>query len=327
MKRFALYLLLLALLPASALAQVLAPEYTVREWSIHDQKAVFATVESRNVVPARVRINGTIATLSVREGDEVKQGQVLGVVADRKIALQIGGLDSRIAATDAQITQSRTELGRVKALVPSGSASQSSLDKAQSAYDVAFNSRKALVAEREVLSRQIAEGRVLAPVTGRVLSVPVTAGTVVMPGEALATVAEGDFVLRLEIPERHARYVHKGDTVTLDAPEVSAAAAPTGTIVKVYPEINDGRVRADASVKGIGDYFVGERVRVWIAVDSRRAIAVPAGYVAHRFGMDFVRVKTPSGEMIEAPVRLGQTTPEGPEILSGLKAGDVVVRP
>ena len=59
MKRFALYLLLLALLPASALAQVLAPEYTVREWSIHDQKAVFATVESRNVVPARVRINGT----------------------------------------------------------------------------------------------------------------------------------------------------------------------------------------------------------------------------------------------------------------------------
>ena len=34
-----------------------------------DEKAVFATVESANVVPARARIGGTVVQLAVRQGD------------------------------------------------------------------------------------------------------------------------------------------------------------------------------------------------------------------------------------------------------------------
>ena len=43
----------------------------------------------------------------------------------------------------------------------------------------------------------------------------------------------------------------------------------------VYPEIQGGRVVADVDVSGLGDYFVGERTRVYIDAGKRRAIVVP----------------------------------------------------
>ena len=68
----------------AALAQ---ETFTVAPKTVADEKAVFATVESANVVPARARIGGTVVELAVKEGDEVKQGQVVATVGDEKLAL------------------------------------------------------------------------------------------------------------------------------------------------------------------------------------------------------------------------------------------------
>jgi len=56
--------------------------YLVRPSMVADEKAVFATVQSANVVPARARIGGTIVELKVRQGDHVEQGQVIATVSD-----------------------------------------------------------------------------------------------------------------------------------------------------------------------------------------------------------------------------------------------------
>ena len=81
---------LLALLTQRALA---ADNFTVAPTTVADEKAVFATVESANVVPARARIGGTVAQLSVKEGDKVNQGQVVATVGDDKLVLQMKSLD------------------------------------------------------------------------------------------------------------------------------------------------------------------------------------------------------------------------------------------
>ena len=52
----------------------------------------------------------------------------------------------------------------------------------------------------------------LAPVAGRVLTVPLTKGTVVLNGEPIATIGEQPFMLRLRVPERHAVSLKVGDT-------------------------------------------------------------------------------------------------------------------
>lgn len=67
-------------------------------------------------------------------------------------------------------------------------------------------------------------------------------------------------------------------------------------------------------------------MRVWISGGDRQTIIVPEDYVATRFGLDYVKVRDVS-KTLEVPVQRGQMMTEGFEILSGLKDGDVLVRP
>jgi RND family efflux transporter MFP subunit len=319
---------LLILLTHSARA---ADSFTVKPTAVADEKAVFATVESANVVPARARIGGTVAQLSVKEGDKVAQGQVVAIVGDDKLALQMKSLDAQIAGLDAQLAQTQNDLTRAEDLFAKGTIPKTRFDEARTAFNVANNAHRARVAERAVVEQQLSEGKVLAPTAGRVLKVLVTVGTVILPGEPVASIAERNFVLRLRVPERHARFLKAGDTVRVDSAELGASGAKFGTIRLVYPQIEEGRVVADAEVAGLGDYFVSERIRVWVAAGERTSIIVPASFIVTRFGIDYARLR--QGEkVIDVPVQRGRELPrpdmpDALEILSGLNAGDVLVRP
>lgn len=306
--------------------------FTVTPRTIADEKAVFATVESVSVVPARARIAGTVADLAVKEGDQVKGGQTVAHIGDEKIALQMKSLDAQIAGLEAQLAQAQSDLTRAEELFGRGTIPKTRLDEARTAFNVATNAHRARTAEKAVVAQQLAEGAVLAPTPGRVLKVPVTAGTVVMSGEPVAMVAEQNFVLRLRVPERHARFLHAGDPVRIGREQPGATGSRFGNVRLVYPQIEDGRVVADAEVEGLGDYFVGERIRVWVSGGERTAFIVPSSFITTRSGVDYARVQATGGDVTEVPVQRGREQPlrdekDGIEILSGLKPGDRLVRP
>jgi RND family efflux transporter MFP subunit len=327
----ALLSLVVNALSIPALAEGESFVVTARE--VADPKAVFATVESANVVPARARIGGTVASLLVDEGATVTAGETIAAVGDEKLALQIKSIDAQIAGLQAQFDKAKTDLGRAQDLFERGTIPRARLDDATTAFDVASNALESQRAQRRVVTQQQAEGEVLAPTTGRVLTVPVTQGSVILPGEPIAMIAEANYVLRLRLPERHARYLSVGDEIRLaTSADADAPAAATGRIVTVYPEITDGRVIADAAIEGLGDYFVGERVRVWVSTGTRTAYVVPAAYLTTRFGVDFALIESEDNAPMEVPVQRGQTMPlpdlpDGVEILSGLRAGDRLVAP
>lgn len=307
--------------------------FRAAEQDIDDLKAVFATVRSKKVVEARVRTPGTIATLSVSEGTHVQPGQVLGLVTDPKIALRLKASDAQIVALESRVATASAELERSTELQKRGVAPQSRLDQAKTAFDVATNELSAARSERGVIEKQAEEGQVLAPAAGRILRVPVTEGSVVMAGESLATIAANEYLLRLEVPERHARFMKLGDTLKVGKRGLDVKSTPTvaGKIVQVYPELQGGRVIADAEVPNLGDYFVGERALAWISAGTRKAITIPRDLTFNRSGIDFVRVLN-DGHPIDVVIQIGQpVATEGAEplveVLSGIKAGDGLVRP
>jgi multidrug efflux pump subunit AcrA (membrane-fusion protein) len=138
--------------------------FTVRSAPLSDQKAVFATVESLDVVPARARIGGTAGRLAVRAGDRVEAGQMLAVVADQKLLLQLGALDAQLAGLRSSLEQARADLARAETLFRQGSGPRVTMDQARTALEVAGAAIQARQAERSVIEQQIAEGAVLAPV-------------------------------------------------------------------------------------------------------------------------------------------------------------------
>lgn len=304
--------------------------FTVRVAPLADQKAVFATVESLDVVPARARIGGTAGRLAVKAGDRVEAGQVLAVVADQKLLLQLGALDAQLAGLRSSLEQARNDLTRAETLFRQGSGPRVTMDQARTAVEVATAAIQARLAERGVIDQQIAEGAVLAPVAGRVLAVPLTDGSVVMPGDVLAQIAGQEAVLRLRVPERHAAFLRVGDRVRLET-EGRVPGPGFGAVTRVYPRIEDGRLVADAALPGLEAFFVGERVTVWIGTGARPGIVVPAGLLRTRFGLDYALVRR-GDRAVETPVQRGRPAPspempDGVEILSGLSAGDVLVTP
>lgn len=310
--------------------QAQKPSFQVTTSAVEDLKSVYATVHSKDLIEARVRTPGTIASLKVDKGMAVEPGQLLALVADPKIALKIKALDAQIIATKSRIETARTELERSQALKEKGVAPQARVDQAQTTFDVAANELKANEAERAVVETQIEEGKVLAPASGRVLRVPVTEGSVVMAGESIATIAANSYLLRLEVPERHARFIKAGDKVRLGERGLADAGASLseGRITQVYPELANGRVVADADVPDLGNYFVGERVLVWISAGTRSAIVVPRAYVFQRFSLDYVKVAGKDGSVSDVVVQAAAATAaDTVEILSGLSAGDTLVQP
>ena len=310
-------------------APVAAPaaDFPVRLQPVADEKAVFATVESLNVVPARARIGGTVAVLAVRNGDAVTQGQVLAVVGDPKLALQMNALEAQIAGAQSQLLQAQADLARAETLLRQGSGPRVTYDQAHTAVEVAASTLHARTAERDVTRQQMTEGEVLAPATGRVLDVPVTRGTVALAGDTLATVAERSYVLRLRVPERHAVFLKVGDPVRVDAAELGGGEPGFGRITLVYPRIQDGRVVADAVLPDLRRRISSASASASGSPPARGGDRGAGSTYRDPVWPRHVRLRR-DGAMIDVPVQRGQPhptpeMPDGIEILSGLRAGDV----
>ena len=303
----------------SAVAETIKLEPT----SITDWKAVYARIEARDRIPARARLGGTLVELNVTEGDIVKAGQPIARIVDEKLDFQINALDAQLQALESQLQNAQTELTRGEELLQRGVTTAQRLDSLRTQVEVFVNQIDASKAQRKVLEQQVAEGTVLAPLSGRALDVPVAAGAVVTPGETVATIGGGGFFLRLAVPERHAGTFKEGDAIQIETDKTSE-----GKLVRIYPQIENGRVIADVEVQGLDDAFVDARVLVRLPVGRHDALLVPAAAVETVSGIDFIAIKDGDATVKRAVVTGLHQTVDGKdmvEVITGLNGGEEVV--
>lgn len=307
-------------------APVVAGEQVIKPVAIPELKAVYGEVQARDMVLARARIPGTLTVLSVTEGDIVKAGDMIARIQDDKLDFQVKAVDAQLKGLEASLNNAKSDLERARQLLKSGTSTVQRVDQLQTQVDVTENQIRAAEAERSVLTEQVAQGAVLAPSAGRVLTVPPTRSSVVMAGETVATIGGGGFFLRLSLPERHATALKQGAAIEIEA----GARKLSGTLAKIYPEVVSGRVTADVDVPDLSTDFVGLRVLVTVPVGERKAILVPAKALTTRAGLDFVTVSE-GGKTVERTVVTGQllylSGEPQVEILTGLNDGDRVVTP
>lgn len=293
----------------------LAPQ-TITEW-----KAVYGVIETRVRVPARARIGGTIVELLATEGDMVTEGQKIALIKDDKLEFQLEALDAQISALQARLKTADEDMKRGEELIKRGTITTQRLSQLQSQVDVLNGEIRGVEAQQLVIKQQVAEGEVLSPKAGVVLSVPPSKGSVINPGESVAVIGGGGSYLRLSVPERHAANLQEGDSIEM-------GDGQSGTLVKIYPQIENGRVLADVEVPGLNDRFVGRRVPVRLPIGEREALLVPETAVEMHGGIDFVTIEVNGKEQRRAVV-LGAEIERGgevwKEILTGVSAGEKLV--
>jgi RND family efflux transporter MFP subunit len=302
---------------------------TVREVRLADVAEVPASVTTREIVEVRARIPGVVSRLHVRAGDRVAAGQPIATITDSRLGQEAAAYGASAAAAEAQAARARADLERIRYLHKEGVYARARLDEAVAAAGAADSMVKAARAQQGAVEAVAGQGVARAPAAGRVLVADLPEGAAVGPGMVIATLTAGPPIVRLDVPEGLAARLVVGAEVRVQglAGQPGGETA-VGRVAKLYPGVTAGRTRADVEVPGLAPTLVGQRVTASVDAGVRTGLAVPARFVEPRFGLHFVRLLSADGKRAsEVPVEV-RPLPDGQvEILSGLKAGDVLIVP
>jgi HlyD family secretion protein len=180
-------------------------------------------------------ISGDLLSLSVREGQLVRRGAVLGQIDPRlqqaQVAQYRAGVSNAKAAIDqvaAQIVQDKNDLARTEELVRQRLASTADLDKAQTQVkvDVArLAAQKELVAQNqgllETAAYNLTRSTLTAPMDGTVLEIQHKVGERIRGSdlsEDVVLIMGGlqQMEVKAEVGEHEVVGIHEGDEATIE---------------------------------------------------------------------------------------------------------------
>ena len=343
--------------PAAAAAEGL-PAITVSSVTIRPLRdrvvgsGLVAAVERVQVQPL---IEGQpIEALEADIGDTVTAGQVLARLSKSTLVLQQSQFAASRASALAAIAQSEAQLLEAQAnsdeatrvnlrtaqLRAQGSSSQAAADTARAGAIAAeagvtvatqgleaAKAQLALVdAQIKNLDLQLARTDVVAPVAGEIVERNTQIGGIASAqGDPMfVIVRDGALELRVDVAERFMMKLKTGQTVTMRG--VGQTEPLTGKIRLIQPSIDltsrlgQARVSIDTPTLVRSGMFLDAE----ILVASRDGLSVPVTAIgASDEGTTVMRVT--DGLVARVPVDLGIRDGGFVEVLSGLKAGDLVV--
>ena len=206
---------------AKAVAVAVEPARSIR---FAEEISTISTLEAPEEVNLAAQAGGRIESLRVRQGDAVRQGQLLVVLDQTQ-------LSEEVRALAGQREESRLNAQRFEFLVKQGAASPIQRDALRQnllAADSALRAKQADLAYKDLR----------APIDGVVSDVTVKPGDVIRAGTPFTTIQRTARLLaRVEVPARFGQRVRPGQPVLLDAP---AASRPVqGRVVSIDPRVNN----------------------------------------------------------------------------------------
>ena len=167
---------------------------------------------------------------------------------------------------------------------------------------------------------------ITAPVNGELASLNPEIGEVITYGTRIGTVNILDsYKLRVEIDEHYIARVNRGLVGDCDF----AGIPYPGKIVKIYPEVQNGRFYVDMEFTGNipGSIRIGQTSRIKLELgESKQAVLIPRGGFYQSTGGQWVYIIDESGEFAyKRDISIGRQNPRYYEVLSGLKPGEKVV--
>ena len=273
---------------------------------------VVGTTASEEKINLSARIPAYVGEIFASAGDRVKKGQKLIVLDDRDIRQQLAG-------AEAQLNQAKTEYERAKQLFEKEATTQQALTAAESMYAGAR-------AQVEQVKVMLTYAQVESPIDGIVTERRIQAGDLANPGMLLLAVYD-PLRMRLEapVPVRLVDRLALGQEVevSLERP----ARVLKGQVAEIVSEV-DAASRTQlvkVHLDGVeGDVLPGTFGRLWVDAESRDAVYVPASAVRQIGQLAFVQVVR-DGRAVRRLVKTGPIRGDRVEILSGLRAGEVIL--
>jgi len=178
----------------------------------------------------------------------------------------------------------------------------------------------------EIIKRRLDNLNIKASVNGELATLNPEIGEVITYGTRIGTINILDsYKLRVEIDEHYIARVSRGLTGECDF----ASTPYPGKIIKIYPEVQNGRFYVDMEFTGDipPQIKIGQTSRIKLELgESKEAILIPRGGFYQSTGGQWVFVIDESGDFAyKRDISIGRQNPRFYEVLGGLEVGEKVI--
>ena len=285
---------------------------------------VSGTVMSTNQVQVASRLMGYIRTLTVREGQTVKAGQLLFQVDPTDIQGQVAQARAGLAQAQANLANARADYERFGNLYKEQAIPKQQWDQIQLRYQVAQEQVAAAQAGYSTASAQMRYASVTSPIAGVVVQKMANPGDLAAPGRPVLVIeGQGKLQVQTQVPADVFSRIKVGDKVDVFAGTRTLQGTIAQAVPVADPMSHTHTVKIDLP-EGAG-LDSGTFVRVGFAVGSAPQLRVPQAAVVDRAGMTGVFVVDRAGIAHFRLVRLGAAVGAEVEVQAGLNPGDTVV--
>jgi multidrug efflux system membrane fusion protein len=295
------------------------------------------TVTPLRTATVRSRVEGQLMRVLFKEGEVVKEGQVLAEIDPRPFQVQLSQAEGQLARDQALLANARLDLDRYRTLFEQDSIAKQQVDTQASLVRQYEGAVKMDQAQVENAKLQLTYSRVTAPISGRLGLRQVDAGNVVRasdPSGLVVITQLTPITVVFTIPQDNLPSVMKrlqsGDRLEVDAYDrEKRIKLAEGVLLTVDNQIDPttGTVKLKAEFPNAdGALFPNQFVNVRMLLDTKRAVTtVPTAAIQRSGQGTFVYAVTPEHAVVLRPVKLSAVDGDNAMVESGIAPGELVV--
>lgn len=175
-----------------------------------EQKIVVGEVDASEI-DVGIKVPGRIAEIFVAEGEEVKQGQILGRLEGKELDAKLKTVNAALKEAEEQFALAEKTYVRIKNLFEDGVIPKQQFDETDYKFNAAKQKVIAVKGQKDEIMAYYGELTITAPIDGEVVQLISNPGELVATGYPILTILNTDDIWAVfNIREDDLKNIHKG---------------------------------------------------------------------------------------------------------------------
>ena len=316
----------------AAVSETAVKTYRVTRQNVAERITYTGTLEALRKTSITPENGGKIAKILVREGDAVRQGQVLAELETEAIRLQLQQAEAGVAVAEASRKDALKNKERMDRLIKENAVSEQQREQVLLAFDAADAQFRQVRAALDLARHALDVSIMKAPWSGIIASKNAEVGDVINPMMGSYSAASGVLTLMdfskvkvvIDVTQRDISRIRRGQAVVLRTPAAQGREfAGEVSLVNLAADSATKKFRVETLFDNpglelrpgtFGDVTLEVRMREGVPALPQRAI-LDNNHVFVAEG----------GKAVRKNVTLGLQNTILVEILSGISEGDLVI--